>query len=108
MTTGSGDARNIARLAGECQRSWPLLQFHELNACLQLDIAPTTNDPIGGISVTRAGRSAVGTFHTPFYAQNLIIKTIPLLKWLSGSVSGFTPEPVQVPTERNQRGGRYR
>ena len=67
-----------------------------LFACLQLETAPTTNDPIYGISVTRPGHSAVGTFHTPFYAQDVIIKTIPLLKWLSGSVSGFTPEPVPV------------
>jgi hypothetical protein len=67
-----------------------------LFVCLELERAPTTNDPIYTISVTRPGRSATGTFRTPFYAQNIIIKTIPLLKWLHGSVSGFTPEPLQA------------
>jgi hypothetical protein len=87
-----------ALLSGTFSPALPTASGAMSNAmiCLELFREPATNDPIYNVSVVDTGRSAGGPFYTPLYAQFQIIKTIPLLQWINGSISGFTAQPVVV------------
>lgn len=68
----------------------------DADVCLVLDRPVATNDPIYAVGVNKGSRSIGGSFYTPYYAQFLIIKTIPLLKWIGASVSGFTSQTIPL------------
>jgi hypothetical protein len=73
-----------------------LIWTTNLGTSLVLERAGVSRDPHGGISIARNGRSAGGTFRIPYESEDTIIKTIPVLQWIGGSLTGFTAQPIPL------------